>query len=50
MINKPYFIFEKGKSAWIELSQASGLMQIKENEKKLKNKVGVEKIKIVYFD
>ncbi len=33
MINKPYFIFEKGKSAWIELSQASGLMQIKENEK-----------------
>ena len=32
-INKPYFIFEKGKSAWIELSQASGLMQIKENEK-----------------
>ena len=33
IINKPYFIFEKGKSAWIELSQASGLMQIKENEK-----------------
>ena len=24
--------------------------KIKENEKKLKNKIGVDKIKIVYFD
>ena len=26
------------------------LQVIKENEKKLKNKIGVDKIKIVYFD
>ena len=32
-VNKPYFVFEQGKSAWIELSQASGLIQIKEEEK-----------------
>ncbi|MEE3035295.1 MAG: glycerate kinase [Bacteroidota bacterium] len=32
-IKKPYFVFNNGKSAWIELSQASGLMQIKESEK-----------------
>ncbi len=27
-INAPYFLFEDQKSAWIELSQASGLAQI----------------------
>ena len=32
-INKPYYIFEEGKSAWIELSQASGITLIEESER-----------------
>ena len=32
-ISAPYFLFENGKSAWIELSQSSGLTQLHANER-----------------
>lgn len=31
-LSAPYFLFKKGNKAWIELSQASGLMLLKEEE------------------
>ena len=32
-ITAPYFLFKNTESAWIELSQTSGLVQLKENER-----------------